>query len=211
MSTEDSSEQVRVRPMRVEDIKGFSRWGHHTDVRFLDYNFPDLKARAGGYALNQRLWFHKRNIPGLRWIYTIEDPAGNPAGYFKIVKKHVFQRKAELTMILDPDIMGKHIGSDANVLQLNICFDELRLKEVWVRVLAFNKRALKSLEKTGFVEYKTSLEPYFDQRHNEELLQSYPEDFSEAGGRLMTRFCYLRLTRENYSRPGGIGQVSGRK
>jgi len=212
MSTENTgSEQVRVRPMRVEDVMQLSQWGRHTDVRFQDYNFPDLRAKAGGYALNQRLWFHKRSIPWLRWLYSIEDPAGNVAGYFKIVKEHIFQRKAELTMILDPDAMGKRIGSDANVLQLKICFDDLRLEEVWVRVLAFNRRALKSLEKTGFVEYAAQLEPYFDQQHRGELLQSYPEDFSMAGDKLMARFCYLKLTRETFNRLNRISQMSERK
>lgn len=197
--TKDMTEEeknVRVHPLRVEDMDRFRLWGHHTDLRYMGYDFPDLEVRPGGYGLNKRLWLYKRSVPYLRWLYGIEDPSGNLAGYFKIVKKHIFQKKAELTMILDPASMGKRYGSVALAPLLRICFKDLKLKEVWVRVLAFNARPLRLLEKSGFKCYAVREEPYFDQSHITELMQQYPEDFFMVGNRLMTHFCYLKLSHQ---------------
>jgi len=203
-----SNDRVTVHPLRVEDVRRFSQWGHHTDLRFQGYDFPDLSTKKGSYALNQRVWFHKRSVPFLRWLYGIEDPSGNLAGYFKIVKKHVFQSKAELSMILDPDAMGKRYGTEAFIPLLRICFNDLGLEEVWVRVLEFNIRPLRLLEKTGFERYNSRLEPYSNQTHNSELLQNYPEDFSLEGEKLMTRYCYLKLSSERFQDLYGVAPAS---
>lgn len=189
---------LKVYPLRIEDVKRFASWGHHTEFRFQEYDFPNLDTKKGSYALHQRLWFHKRNVPFLRWLYGIEDTSGKLIGYFKIVKKHIFQNKAELSMVLDPDVMGKRYGTEAFPPLLKICFNTLRLEMVWVRVLAFNIRPLRLLEKTGFEHYKNQMEPYSDQMHTHALLKSYPDDFTLSGEKLMTQYCYLSLNDERF-------------
>lgn len=213
MTADDSASErkrVRVYPLRAWDVRRFEQWGHHTDPRFQGYDFPDLASKKGSYALNQRVWYHKRQVPFLRWLYGIEDPAGNLAGYFKIVKKHVFQNRAELSMILDPLAMGKRYGSEAFIPLLRICFQELGLEEVWVRVLAFNERPLRLLTHTGFQQYESRLEPYSCQTRSAELLAAYPDDFAMVGPRLVTLYCYLSLSRERFEElygeaPAGSG------
>lgn len=196
--TAEEKVTICVHPLRLQDMGRFELWGHHSDLRFRCYDFPDLKSRPGGYGLNQAQWFYKRNIPHLRWVYTIEDDAGTLKGYFKIVKKHIFQRRAELTMVLDPTAVGKGYGSQAVMLQLGICFEKLRLDEVWVSVVDFNTRSIRLLEKTGFEVYNTAEEPYDDQTNSEELLINYPECFSMKGGKLMCRLRYLKFSRKRF-------------
>lgn len=195
--TEPTSIGLKVYPLRVEDVQRFSLWGHHSDIRFQGYDFPNL-AKKGAYALNQRLWFYKRRVPFISWLYGIEEPSGKLVGYFKVVKKHVFQSKSELSMILDPDAMGKRYGTEAFFPLLKICFYELGLEEVWVRVLAYNVRPLRLLEKAGFERYKSQMEPYTDKAHVRDLLEAYPDDFTLVGDRLMTRYCYLRLSKVGF-------------
>lgn len=189
---------VRVQPLQLKDMDRFTQWGHHTDLRFQCYNFPDLKSGPGGKGLNQALWFYKRNIPYLRWVYSIEDDAGCLKGYFKIVRKHILQRRAELAMVMDPAARGKGYGTLAAMLQVQICFENLKLDEVWVSVVEFNSRALRQLEKVGFEEYDSTEEPYDDQKNSEELLRNYPECFSLKDGKLMCHLKYLRLTRKRF-------------
>ncbi len=195
---ERGSMGVRVQPLRLKDMDRFRQWGHHTDLRFKCYDFPDLKSAKGGYAVNRILWFYKRNVPYLRWVYSIEGPAGDLAGYFKIVKKQIFDKHAELSMVLDPAATGKRYGSESFIPLLRVCFEELKLDEVWVSVVEFNSPSIRLLEKTGFVTYAVKEEPYDDQMNKEALLQSFPEYFFMTGEKLMCRLSYLKLDRQGF-------------
>lgn len=190
---------VSVRPLTLADMDRFQVWGHHQDIRFSCYDFPDLGARRGGYAFNSILWFMKRNVPGLRWVYAIEDAHGNLSGYFKIVKKRVYHSQAELSMVLDPSATGRGFGTGAFIPLLRICFENLGLGSVWVSVVEFNIPSLRLLEKTGFIKYHADHAPYDDQSNQEELLQSYPQFFFMEAGKLMCRLSYLKLTREAFA------------
>ena len=53
--------------------------------------------------------------------------------------------------ILDPQCLGKGIGTEAMRLVLQFAFDRLKLHRVSVRVLAYNHRAIRSYKKCGFV------------------------------------------------------------
>jgi RimJ/RimL family protein N-acetyltransferase len=50
----------------------------------------------------------------------------------------------------DPDTWGKGYGTEAMRLVLRYAFDELNLHRVFLWVFAYNERAIRSYEKTGF-------------------------------------------------------------
>jgi len=191
---------ITVQPLKLEDVRGFSTWGKHTDVLFFGYDFPDLAARRGGYGINSRLWFYQRQIPFLRWLYGIKDASGNMVGYMKAEKKHVFQNQAQISIVLDPARMDKGYGTEAVRQFLRICFEGLGLEAVWLRVLELNVRARRVYEKAGFEYFLNRQEPYDEQRFREELLQSYPQDFFLKNGKLTASHRYMKLSRTAYEK-----------
>jgi RimJ/RimL family protein N-acetyltransferase len=53
--------------------------------------------------------------------------------------------------ILDPDCLGKGLGTQASMLVLDHAFYDLKLHRVAIRVLAYNTRAIRSYQKCGFL------------------------------------------------------------
>jgi RimJ/RimL family protein N-acetyltransferase len=53
--------------------------------------------------------------------------------------------------ILDAELLGNALGTEAIMLVLGYAFRTLQLHRVGVRVLAYNKRAIRAYEKCGFV------------------------------------------------------------
>ncbi|WP_108670427.1 GNAT family N-acetyltransferase [Peribacillus acanthi] len=54
--------------------------------------------------------------------------------------------------IFDPSVWGKGLGTEITQLVLQYAFDELKLHRVDLRVLQYNKRAIKCYEKCGFTQ-----------------------------------------------------------
>jgi RimJ/RimL family protein N-acetyltransferase len=52
--------------------------------------------------------------------------------------------------ILDPALLGKGLGTEVTGLVLAYAFETLGLHRVDLRVLAYNERAIRSYEKSGF-------------------------------------------------------------
>lgn len=198
--SENGAEAIEVQPLKLSDVRGFSNWGKHKDVLFFGYDFPDLASRRGGYGFNSRRWFYHRQVPFLRWLYGIKDHTGNLVGYLKAEKKHVFQKEAQISIVLDPAQTDKGYGSEATRQFLRICFDDLDLEAVWLRVLELNARARRVYEKAGFEYVASRMEPYDDQRFREELLQRYPQDFFMKEGKLTANHHYMRLSRMMYEK-----------
>jgi len=200
--TSNSSNQrpvnIKVRPLTLKDVKRFGTWGHHTEILFHGYDFPDLASLSGGYALQSRLWFYKRHVPFFRWLYAIEDSSGNLAGYLKAVRKSILKGRAEISIVLDPAFMDRGYGSEATAQFLRICFQDLNLKELWLRVLQLNIRARRVYEKAGFEYFKIREEPFDDDSNQEELLRRFPEAFFIKDGRLMSRYHYMKLSRQSF-------------
>ena len=61
--------------------------------------------------------------------------------------------KAEYGIFIgEESARGKGIGSQAAVLMIKYCFEQLKLHRLFLRVFADNKQAIRSYEKAGFVQ-----------------------------------------------------------
>jgi diamine N-acetyltransferase len=52
--------------------------------------------------------------------------------------------------LIDPDLLGQGLGTDALNCLVDFGFGELRLERIWLRVFDYNARARRSYEKAGF-------------------------------------------------------------
>ena len=61
-------------------------------------------------------------------------------------------RRAELSIIIKREYRGKGYGTEAIEKILNIGFGELGFNRIWLRVLEYNRQAIVSYIKAGFIE-----------------------------------------------------------
>ena len=78
---------------------------------------------------------------------------GIPVGSVYIRDIDWNHNKAEYGIFIgEESARGKGIGSQAAVLMIQYCFQELKLHRLFLRVFADNKQAIRSYEKAGFVK-----------------------------------------------------------
>lgn len=85
----------------------------------------------------------------LGWIIEVD---GRAAGDARLDHFNLQDRRARYAIgIFDSALWGQGIGTEATRLVLGYAFDELGLHRVDLRVLEYNRRAITSYEKCGFV------------------------------------------------------------
>ena len=134
-------EQCRLEPLNDEYILEISTWQY--DVPYEAYSF-----RHEGYLMNKDTW-------GTEQFCMIHE---------NIVLAHVAcqfdNNNIWVGWSLNPDFCGKGMGKEF----VSRCFDEIcKIKNykngnIYLRVVAWNKRAIKCYEKAGFKYYKTILD-----------------------------------------------------
>jgi len=72
-------------------------------------------------------------------------------GVTSLARINWISRNAELAIFIgEKKLWGKNLGTEALILLLDYAFNILGLRKVYLRVLEFNKRAMKCYEKVGF-------------------------------------------------------------
>lgn len=140
---------VLLRTAEREDIPTFVRWlGDARTLRFLAMRAPI------GEAMEER-WFDRMLESHGRdsWFFVIcrlEDE--RPIGSLSLFDVDPVNGAAGLGILVgEVELQGQGYGTDALLVLLDFAFGELRLERVWLDVYEFNKRAIRSYEKAGFV------------------------------------------------------------
>ncbi|MBN9392008.1 MAG: GNAT family N-acetyltransferase [Chloroflexi bacterium] len=95
-------------------------------------------------------WYRWISRESLRWIIEADGKLAGVAGLHSLNKE---DRRARFAIGLNhPDLLGRGIGTTATRLVLRHAFEEMGLHRVDLRVLAYNKRAIASYRKCGFVQ-----------------------------------------------------------
>jgi RimJ/RimL family protein N-acetyltransferase len=94
-------------------------------------------------------------------------------------------RRASLAIgILDPNCLGKGLGTQATMLVLGHAFHDLRLHRISIRVLAYNTRAIRSYQKCGFLIEGREREAAFvnGQWHDDVIMGLLEHEFTAGLG-----------------------------
>jgi RimJ/RimL family protein N-acetyltransferase len=95
------------------------------------------------------------------------------------------QRAGLIIGILDPNALGKGLGTEAIGAIAEFAFDTLGLHKLSTRVLAFNTRAIRAYERVGFVREGLERESALigDQWHDDVIVGLLRRDFDALRGR----------------------------
>ena len=144
-------EAARLRPLCAADCAVSVRWRNDPDIRdnILGYRFPVTEEMEGQWV-DAVLKDQSRT----RLVLAIEDKAdGALVGFAYLNGIDWFARNAELGMLIgERSRQGRGLAKEALALIAGYAFDTLNLNKLYLRVAAFNDRALRLYRDFGFVE-----------------------------------------------------------
>ena len=140
-------ERVRLRPIEKADVR------ERLDDRELAH-FAGFRTPIGGEPAEH--WFETKLLPQLgesAFEFIVcpldVDEAIGVCGLRSIDR---VDGKAELAIFMQRGSWGRGLGTDAVNALLDFAFGELRLERVYLHVFDYNPRAVRSYEKSGFVQ-----------------------------------------------------------
>lgn len=135
--------RVSLRPLTLDDIPQLVRWDRDRDIR----------AALGGPRFAQLAptdWL-SRFRHGRAVAFAVTAPDGGLIGDLQLQDINWHRREAELRICLgEKRLWGQGLGEEAVNLALQVAFSRLRLRLVYLRVYASNRRAVRCYEKCGF-------------------------------------------------------------
>jgi UDP-4-amino-4,6-dideoxy-N-acetyl-beta-L-altrosamine N-acetyltransferase len=142
---------VRLRPLRAADRITSVRWRNDPDIRdnVLGYRFPITEAMEADWV-DAVLKDQSRT----RVVLAIEDKTdGALVGFVYLNNIDWFARNAEFGILIgERSRHGKGLAKEALALVADYAFETLNLHKLYLRVVAFNKRALTLYRAFGFAE-----------------------------------------------------------
>lgn len=113
----------------------------------------DIRAALGGprfTKVNPLAWLN-RFRHGRAFAFAVTAADGRLIGDLQLQDINWHRREAELRICLgDKGLWGQGLGVEAVTLALQVAFRRLRLRQVYLRVYASNRRAIRCYEKCGF-------------------------------------------------------------
>lgn len=93
--------------------------------------------------------------------FAVEDFEGSLVGRCGVIRLDWKNRVAELAIMIGTPYRGRGYGKEAMGLLCDFCFKEMNLHKLKVSVFAFNKAAIRTYEKNGFVQEGTLRQEIF--------------------------------------------------
>ncbi len=139
-------ERIRLRPILEADFARIAQWGRDDELNYLlEGDYPSTVGEC-------RPWLLKAKSDPREKMYAIALRSDNSI-IGDISLNHIAWRSKEAELgirIGDRDYWGRGIGTEAVSLILSYAFGTLKLQRVYLRVYAYNQRAIKCYLKCGF-------------------------------------------------------------
>lgn len=135
--------RVNLRPLTSDDLPQIVRWDRDREIR----------AALGGPRFDHLApteWL-SRFRHGRAIAFAVTSSDGGLIGDLQLQDINWHRREAELRICLgDKRMWGQGLGEEAVSLALQHAFSRLRLRQVYLRVHASNRRAVRCYRKCGF-------------------------------------------------------------
>ncbi|WP_113406116.1 GNAT family N-acetyltransferase [Rhizobium sp. SYY.PMSO] len=138
---------VRLRPPCEDDADVRFSLGTNAEIaEMYGLDKDDIKPMTREGAVRWVQWLAERPHA---WVIEIN---GAFAGEIRLDNVNAQDRRATMAIgIGNPALLGKGFGTEAIDLLLRHAFEDIGLHRIGIRVLAYNRRAIRAYEKCGFV------------------------------------------------------------
>jgi RimJ/RimL family protein N-acetyltransferase len=136
---------VALAAMTLADQPQFHAWLQDSELRDLidDQRIPTVR--------DQTLWFERVQKPDRKFFSLVTVPEGALIGNAGFVDIDSKLSEATLRITIGhPEFRGKGLGSEAVSLLVAYAFEIAKWKQINLKVLKTNERAIRSYEKSGF-------------------------------------------------------------
>jgi RimJ/RimL family protein N-acetyltransferase len=159
-------EKTLLRGIEREDIPTFVRWLNDPEVRrYLNLYSPLSKAEEEG-------WFEAQLSDDSSRVFAIETLEGLAIGNIGLHEMDWKNRNAMLGIVIaEKEYWGRGFGTDAVRALLRFAFDEMNLHRIYLEVFAFNQRALRCYQKSGFQQEGLAREVLFREGQYHDAIQ----------------------------------------
>lgn len=171
---------VILRPPRPSDKEDRLRSGQPPEL---------VKMYGGDYRNTSPLtlegvtrWYERLERDPLAWVIEVD---GKAVGHCRLNSFDEDNRSARYAIgIFDPTRWGKGFGTEATRLVLRHAFEDLQLHRVDLRVLSYNRRAIASFKKCGFVEEGRERDsaPVAGEWHTDVRMSILEHDYASPSG-----------------------------
>lgn len=172
-----------LRPLRATDRAISVRWRNDPDIRdnVLGYRFPITEAMEAD-------WVHAvlKDQSRSRVVLAIEHKSDHAfIGFIYLNNLDWFSRNAEFGILIGDRTRQSHgLGRDALNLMIGYAFDTLNLNKVYLRVVSFNKHALRLYQTFGFAREGVQRQQAFIRgRYHDVVLMGLLRQKFKAGSR----------------------------
>lgn len=140
--------RVRLRAPHPDDRAARQRAGIHAEFRRMVG--ADEQVSGPISAGDAERWYQETASAPCSWVIEVD---GRCIGTARLHSFDLHNRRARYAVgIFDPAYWGQGIGTEVTRLVLQFAFEALHLHRVDLRVLAYNRRAIRAYEKAGFVQ-----------------------------------------------------------
>ncbi len=138
---------VRLRPPFEDDADVRFSLGTNAEIaEMYGLDKDDIKPMTREGAVRWVQWLAERPHA---WVIEIN---GAFASEIRLDNVNAQDRRATMAIgIGNPALLGKGFGTEAIDLLLRHAFEDIGLHRIGIRVLAYNRRAIRAYEKCGFV------------------------------------------------------------
>lgn len=163
-------------------------WENFTDPKLSGYNYGNLtdfeiKLWQGTIAMPNKRYFAVKIVEDHRFI-----------GFIGLKNINPLLKRAKLGIVFDPNFVSKGFGYEAVCALLEVFFDEMNYKNLYLDVNTFNERAIKLYKKCGFKEVSYSREIFENQ--NIEMDGRY---FEYSHGLIYSKIINMKLSKDDYN------------
>lgn len=147
-------DRVALAEMTEADQPSFQQWlSTNAGLRELidDHRVPTMQ--------DQMNWFTRVQQPDRKFFALLTLPEQTLIGNCGFVEIDPATQSAILRITIGhPEFLGKGLGSEAVLLLVRYAFDVARWKQVTLKVLKTNPRAIRTYEKAGFKQVGEGLQ-----------------------------------------------------
>ena len=142
-------QSIYLRDYRLSDVEVVHRWRTLDDIVWWTgvYVWPESIEQAQAFVEAQA----RNTDPANRKFAICRREDDRYLGHIGYEHLDLRRRNTELGIVIgDPDSLSRGVGAESIDLFLKVCFDELGLHRVGLRVLRANARGIRCYEKCGF-------------------------------------------------------------
>lgn len=143
-------EKVYLSPRSIEDAQNYALWLNNYDIAKYLNQFTKTITVEGEKDYLSRTGTNSYDFA------IIDKETDELIGSISLMNINNISRTAELGIFIgDENHLSRGYGSEAIKLLLDFGFKHANLNNIMLKVISFNKRALKAYEKCGFKIYGT--------------------------------------------------------